>query len=144
MKNLLFASAILLISFSSCSDELDCCTIEGGEQKWELVEMTGSLTASTTTGDDMDWQEYYLLNTNTGTFIKSRTRDELETYVSGTFSINTAEEEHYIELTYTSDNDIIANCTGDLIEVLIIESENTLKGTWDSCDGPGLKYTKTQ
>ena len=144
MKNLIFTCSVLLISFSSCSNELDCCVIEGGEQKWALVEMTGSFTPSVTTGDEMDWQEYYLLNTNTGIFTKSRTRDELETYVSGTFSINTTEEEHYLELTYPSDNELIANCTGDLIEVLIIESDNTLKGTWSHCDGPGLKYQRTE
>tara|TARA_R110001592_G_scaffold5986_4_gene32518 strand:- start:1367 stop:1801 length:435 start_codon:yes stop_codon:yes gene_type:complete len=144
MKNLIFACSILLFSFSSCSEELDCCTFEGGSQKWALVEMTGSFSSSVTTGDDMDWQEYYLLNTNTGTFTKSRTRDGVQTSASGAFIMNTTEEEHSIELTYPSDNELIANCTGDLIEVLIIESDNTLKGTWAHCDGPGLKYQRTE
>lgn len=143
MKNLLFASAILLFSFSSCSDELDCCVLEGNPQKWELVEMTGSFSPSITTGNEMDWQEYYILNTNTGKFTKSRTREGVETSASGTFVFNSTEEEHSIKLTYPSDNELIANCTGDLTEVLIIESENTLKGTWAPCDGPGLKYQRT-
>tara|TARA_R110000796_G_scaffold252596_1_gene388469 strand:- start:121699 stop:122133 length:435 start_codon:yes stop_codon:yes gene_type:complete len=144
MKNIIFAAAIVLIFFSSCSKELDCCIIEGNEQKWELVEMTGSFTPSVSTGNDMDWQEYYLLNTNTGTFTKSRTTNGVQTSASGTFVFNSTEEEHSIKLTYPSDNELIANCTGDLIEVLIIESENTLKGTWAPCDGPGLKYKRTE
>ncbi|WP_323756964.1 hypothetical protein [Roseivirga sp.] len=145
MKNLIFAFLILLISFSSCSEELDCCVIEieESEQKWVLTEMTGSFSSTVFTGNDMDWQEYYLLNTNTGIFIKSRTTDGVETSASGTFIVNATEEEHTIELTYPSDSELIANCTGDLIEVLIIE-ENTLKGTWDPCDGPGLKYNRVQ
>ncbi|KYG82754.1 hypothetical protein AWN68_13260 [Roseivirga echinicomitans] len=92
----------------------------------------------------MDWQEYYIINANTGTFSKFRTRGGVETSASGTFIFNSTEEEHSIKLTYPSDNDIIANCTGDLTEVLIITSDSTLKGTWDYCDGSGLKYQRTE
>ncbi|MGW8122048.1 hypothetical protein ACV07N_05260 [Roseivirga echinicomitans] len=148
MKNLIFASTLLLISFTSCTKAIDCCVTGGALQKWELVEMSNTMfTPTVTTGSDMDWQEHYLFNHNTGTFNKSRTKDELQTFVSGTFKIVTTEaavDEHFFELTYSSDNEIIANCTGDLIEVLIIDSENTLKGTWDHCDGPGLKYKRVQ
>jgi arylsulfatase A-like enzyme len=38
--------------------------------KWTLVSMSGSIPNSETTGATMEWQEFYLFNTN-GTFTKS-------------------------------------------------------------------------
>ena len=48
--------------------------------------MTRNYKGSKTTGDDMAQQEYYLFSP-VGTFVKSRTRDEMATEANGTFEV---------------------------------------------------------
>ena len=48
--------------------------------------MTENYKGSKSTVDDMDWQEYYVFSP-VGTFVKSRTRDEMATEANGTFEV---------------------------------------------------------
>lgn len=111
------------------------------EQRWELVRMTGSFVGSETTGDAMEWQEYYLF-TPDGTFIKSRTRVEEVTQATGVFEVLEFEgdDEHYLELTYETGTELIGSCTAEIKEILIYRSSNRISNTWLACDGPGLDY----
>jgi hypothetical protein len=127
--------------FSSCTKETEEITTTNYDEKWTLVKMSGSLINSVSTGVAMEWQEYYLLK-NDGTFSKSRIRNEVETKVSGTYTIIYYQDKKHLELTYPIDNDIIGNCSGDLKEELYFTSNNTLSSTWSACDGPGLEYLK--
>jgi hypothetical protein len=99
----------------SCSNEddfgLESTEFVFSEQKWELIQMTVNYKGSKITGDDMAWQEYYVLNP-AGTFEKSRTRDEVVTVSNGTFEVVEFENdtEHYLLLTFESGEELVGNC----------------------------------
>ena len=105
--------------------------------------MTGQIPNSETTGIDMEWQEFYLLNSDR-TFIKSRERNGVLTEEPGSFSFEDLSDGKYLVLTYEADNDIIGNCTSDLKEVLMVKSETRMLSTWSACDGPGLEYKRIE
>ena len=70
---------------------------------WKLIQMTGSIANSETTGIEMDWQETYRLNSD-GTFQKSRVADGITTEVSGTYSTVGAIEGLYLEFIFDEVN----------------------------------------
>lgn len=139
------ALTLLLFTIISCSNEddfgLESTQFVFSEQKWELTKMTGSFENSETTGSDMEWQEYYIFSPE-GNFLKSRTVGEVVIEAIGTFEVVEFENdvEHYLELTYDMDYDIIGNCTGDDKEILIYRSSKMISSLWMACDGPGLDY----
>jgi hypothetical protein len=136
-----FAVFIAFLSFlNSCSKDATTVDSTGYYGKWTLVKMSGTLSNSESTGTAMEWQEYYLLNTN-GTFTKSRERNAIKTTISGTYITTDQPDGIYLVLTYPSDSEIIGNCYGNLKEELYIEN-HTLSNTWKNCDGPGLEYKK--
>jgi len=141
MKNLIFIS-LLLCAFLSCTKD-EKFDIEQYPQKWQLIKMTGQIPDSETTGTDMEWQEFYLLNSN-GTFIKSREQNGIFSEESGNFAYEDLSDGTYLLLTYESDNAIIGNCTLDLEEVLKLKSDIRLISTWCACDGPGLEYERIE
>jgi hypothetical protein len=114
-------------------------------QKWQLITMSGQFANSERKGTDMEWQEFYLLNSD-GTFIKSRERNGVSTEVSGTFSFDTVSGIKYLTLTYKTDNSIIGSCTSDLKESLCTEinTTNRMTSSWAACDGPGLEYERVE
>jgi len=139
MKNLIIISLLICTLFSCTkADEFD---IKQYPQKWQLIKMTGQIPNSETTGTNMEWQEFYLLNSDS-TFIKSRERDGILTEEYGSFSFEDLSDGKYLVLTYETDNTIIGNCTSELKEVLVLESNKSLVGTWSACDGPGLEYER--
>lgn len=56
---------LYLIFLASCSSDDDfglaSTQFVFSEQKWELVQMSGSFQNSETTGEEMEWQEYLYL-----------------------------------------------------------------------------------
>lgn len=140
------AFTLALLTMFSCSNEddfgLDSTQFVFSEQKWNLVSMSGSRSNSETTGEAMEWQEYYIF-TPEGTFIKSRTVGDVSIEADGTFEVIEFENdtEHYLELTFAVGNEIIGNCTGDDKELLIYRSSTMISSLWMACDGPGLNYT---
>ncbi|MBG6111970.1 hypothetical protein H4V97_000361 [Flavobacterium sp. CG_23.5] len=140
MKNLIALIAFLTV-FSSCSKEIVVIDNSGYFGKWTLVKMSGSKPNSETTGTAMEWQEFYLLNTN-GTFTKSRAINGVKTTISGIYTTTNHSDGIYFELTYPNDSEIIGSCYGNLKEELYSTATNTLSSTWKNCDGPGLEYKK--
>jgi hypothetical protein len=140
MKHLTILVAFVSI-FNSCSKDAIASDSTGYYGKWTLVKMSGSMANSETTGSAMEWQEFYLFNTN-GTFTKSRERNAIKTTVSGIYTTTNHPDGLYLELVYPNDNEIIGNCYGNLKEELYIAENNTLSSTWKNCDGPGLEYKK--
>ena len=142
MKNLIFISLLICTLFSCTKDnEFD---IEQYPQKWQLIKMTGQIPNSEATGTNMEWQEFYLLNSN-ATFIKSRERDGILTEESGNFLFEEFNDEKYLVLSYETDNSLIGSCySSSLKEELILESHNRLISTWSYCDGPGLEYERNK
>jgi hypothetical protein len=78
-KNLYYEKNHCFITFVttlfSCSSD-DESPFKDYKGKWILTQMTGMTANSQTTGSDMEWQEFYLLNAN-GTFKKSRKKMDL-------------------------------------------------------------------
>jgi hypothetical protein len=140
MKKLIILIAFLTI-FNSCSKDNVAADNTGYYGKWTLIKMSGSMVDSETTGSAMEWQEFYLFNTN-GTFTKSRERNGVKTTISGTYTTTNNPDGIYFELTYPNDSEIIGSCYGNLKEELYVTENNTLLNTWKNCDGPGLEYKK--
>jgi hypothetical protein len=132
----------LICSLSTCTgdDELEP---DQFPQKWQLVKMTGEMVNSESTGDDMDWQEYYILKSD-DTFTKFREREGLLSEASGTFEFANTLEVKYLELSYPRENELIGNCVQEPRERLVLESDDILLGTWSACDGPGLEYKRVK
>ncbi len=108
---------------------------------WKLIQMTGSIPNSETTGTQMEWQETYRLNTD-GTFQKSRDRDGVLTDVSGTYDLFDSSNGRFLEFIFNDESEIIGSCYSNLKEEMFFQSENIFLSTWNACDGPGLKYEK--
>lgn len=144
MKNLAIATIVIFLSvFSSCTkdkeeEELTTTELLG---KWTLIKMTGTIQNSETTGEAMDWHEFYIFSDN-GTFTKIRIRNNTQTTASGTYTTKKIEDVEHLELTYSTESDIIGSCYGNLKEELFFSNNNTLSSTWRNCDGPGLDYQK--
>ncbi|RKD91935.1 hypothetical protein [Mangrovibacterium diazotrophicum] len=146
MKKLL----ILLITISalfSCSDTEDAPQAKLFDsdhypQKWILVEMSGQIPNSVTTGSDMPWQEYYILKSD-GTFLKHRDDSGNSLEGTGTFHFTTDENGELLELNYSESNAIVGTCSSvKQAEELRLDASDKLIGTWSACDGPGLKYER--
>lgn len=143
-KNKMKSTFLIFIAFAlliSCSGTDVIESQPGSQGKWELVKMSGRTLNSETSGTDMEWQEFYLLNDN-GTFTKSRTFASNTSQSTGTYKTNTNGTENYIELTYSSQSDIIGSCYGNLKEELYYDTTDVLVSTWQNCDGPRLEYRK--
>ena len=154
MKNLIVGLVILGIGIvTACSNSEEPGLERAREQqsddvqaaqKWQLVEMSGSIAnVPPSTGSDMNWQEYYLLYPDS-TFTKVRERDGDVREAGGTYAFVTLSDGEYLELSYPSPNDLIGSCTTEPKELLFFQSENKLTGTWQACDGPGLVYEKVE
>ena len=91
----------------------------------------------------MTWQESYVLQAD-GTFKKTRRQSDQTLEASGTYSFQDLSDGKYLVLVYAADNSIIGNCTAELKEVLAVRADDTLAGTWQACDGPGLQYKKVE
>ena len=141
MKNLAII-VIFLSLFSSCTkDKENTPTTPNYLGKWTLIKMSGSMFNSQTTGNAMEWQEFYIFNDN-DSFTKIRIQNSTQTTASGTYTTKKIENIQHLELTYTQQSDIIGNCYGNLKEELYFSDNNTLSSTWKNYDGPGLEYQK--
>ncbi len=125
----------------SCEKNNDANTRTELSGNWKLIQMTGSISDSETTGSEMEWQEYYLLR-NDGTFLKSRDRDGAITEVSGKYRLIDSSNGKSLEFVFNGKSEIIGSCSPNLKEEMSFQSENRFSSTWQSCDGPGLIYEK--
>lgn len=135
MKNLLLLLLVSGVAFS-CNRNEDS---EEYPQKWTLVKTVGQDRALEFTGEDMMWQEYYLLNAG-GTFIKHREKDGTVLEASGSYAFTGTADAKMLELTFDVTHEIIATCDAGKTEYLSLKSDSTLESTWTQCDGPGLEY----
>jgi len=131
MKSIIVTTLICIIIIS-------CSTNEGFPQKWKMVKMAGQLPNSEKVGDEMEWQEFYLLNKD-GSFTKNRDRDGIITEVSGVYTLLEEPNETFYVLTFNTTNDINGSCSQG-VERLSLIDPTTIKGTWNICDGPGTEY----
>ena len=145
MKSIL-STIILGILAISCSKN-DSYDIIVFPQKWKLIKMTGSFPNSETTGDKMEWQEFYIFNKDKS-FIKNRESDGINTEVSGTYELVEDSDftllgETLYELTFNNNNTLIGSCFQGAVEKLRVDP-TSIKNTWEACDGPGLEYERIE
>jgi hypothetical protein len=139
MKKIIVLLFFVTALFSCSSD--DESPFKDYKGKWILTQMTGMTANSQTTGSEMQWQEFYVLDAN-GTFTKSREKDGFVIEITGTYSQINSLTGTVLLFTYSINSDIIGSCSSELKEELNFLSENVLLSTWQQCDGPGLKYEK--
>ncbi|MCE2612341.1 hypothetical protein LVD13_05095 [Flavobacteriaceae bacterium D16] len=139
---------LIVLSLSCTNDNQEINSLEFNAsvlpQKWKLVSMTGNFSGSVEEGEDMEWQETYIL-TSDQTFTKTRETAELTLTGTGTFQFFSENEAVGIVFTFNEDFEIIGNCTGDQIEYLYLDTDQkTLVASWWACDGPGLFYQRIE
>ncbi|HSI71081.1 MAG TPA: hypothetical protein VK941_12675 [Gillisia sp.] len=138
----------LLLSCSTETGKVESPLSVTGE--WVLVEMAGSLVGSTTSGEEMHWQEKYLLKPD-GTFIKTRVTGDEVIKAEGTYITdsnnpdvqNDPQLELTVQFTYSEKNEIIGSCMpASLKEYMFIYRDQKMRSTWNACDGPSLDYER--
>ncbi|RKR15116.1 hypothetical protein CLV91_1198 [Maribacter vaceletii] len=140
MKSLIkYLFFTVLVTSCSNKEEVKEPTLDVNSEKWELVKTTGNFMGSETTGEDMEWQEYYIFNSD-ATFFKSRDWDNAVKEASGKYAKEVLDGQEYLELVYSSGEELIGNCTGDNKEQLFYKKGDVLRGNWGNCDGPILEY----
>ncbi len=139
MKNIL---SIILIVFllTSCSknDEIHTNLLSN---KFVLVAMSSMGPDSERTGDKMDWQEYYVFDSDS-TFLKSRTENNKTIVAEGTYRIKIMVDGEYMILSYPEESEIIGSCEHKPSEMLFIIDHDYLRNSWGTCDGPVLSYKR--
>ncbi len=139
---LLLLSILILSSCSGNSDELEIqdLSVEKFPQKWSLYKMTGSIQGSESTGDDMEYREFYIFNAD-NTFIKSRSTDVDVITSTGSYVLQTNNDGVAFLLKFPEESSLIGNCSGNNEEYLYLDAaKTTMLSSWWSCDGPGLFY----
>lgn len=143
MKIRIASAALLLSLFISCTDD-NGTTADLVQQEisveLNLVKMSGQIRGSETTGEDMSWQETYILGSEMR-FKKIRKTDEGSSTSEGKFDIVMINSDKYLKFIHDADSELVGNCTGDKIELLKYTSSDSVESTWNACDGPGLMYT---
>jgi hypothetical protein len=146
-----------LLSLCACSDD-DAKQKEADDARLSMAGLTETCGVDLTlvsmhsnnladqpviAGNDMEWQETIHLDPN-GDFSKTRTRDGVIRTEGGTFDFVVYGGIDFLELTYTTpQNDLLADCSADGKEAILIVSATEFKGVWAACDGPELRYEKT-
>lgn len=150
MKFAIFFSPLVSLLLS-CSTEMG--KVESPQSvtgEWVLVEMSNSLVGSTTTGEEMHWQEKYLLKPD-GTFLKTRQTEDEVLKAEGTYVIddnsddvkNDPQLELAVQFIFEENNDILGSCMpASLKEYMFIYKDQKMRSTWNACDGPSLVYER--
>ncbi|MCG2460672.1 hypothetical protein K8352_07930 [Flavobacteriaceae bacterium F89] len=141
MKNIL-AATIIVFLWTSCSNDDGIDTVSF-PQKFVLVKMAGRVPDSERTGDDMDWQEYYIFDSDS-TFLKSRNINNETIQAEGTYKTKVMNDDEYMILSYPKESEIIGSCEHRPTEMLFIIDRDHLRNTWGACDGPVLSYNRVK
>lgn len=150
MRSLLFFTLVIL-SLSSCRSDKEPetdsevpFTADVYPQRWEMVEMTGMMPNSRTTGEDMEYEESYFFKRD-NTFVKTRKESGVTTEATGTFQRIVGDDgKEYYQLDYDADSDLIESCIGPRQENLAVDTGRTLRGTAQACDYPGKTYERRE
>ena len=144
MKNL-FVPFLFLVTLVSCQKEdSEEFQIGAYPQTWQLVKSTSSWTNTVLTGTELPYQEKYVFQADS-TFTKTRQKGNQTTEASGTFSVRPYNGRQFNILTYNAANDLIGSCySRSLREDLALIANDTLRNTWEACDGPRLEYKRVK
>ncbi|TGD77174.1 hypothetical protein [Hymenobacter wooponensis] len=144
MKHIL-VPFLALVSLASCQKD-DSAEVQVGAypQTWQLVKSTSSWTNKVWTGAELPYQEKYVFQADS-TFTKTRQKGDQTIEASGTFSVRPYGGKPYTILTYSAASELIGTCySRSLREDLVLTASDTLRNTWEACDGPRLEYKRVQ
>lgn len=143
MKHLIYLFALFLSLFS-CS--IDSSVPDNYEHQgtWELVNNMADAAY-----EEPQLRESYTFRNN-GTFIKSRIEGASEETAEGTYKLvnrpwnGTGEPLLFLDLKFNTGLPLVANCSVEPVEHLLINSKYLLVNTWIACDGSLMEYVKTE
>ncbi|WP_347922433.1 hypothetical protein [Pontimicrobium sp. SW4] len=137
-KNILIVGLLIIAQSCTINDtnELNSKTTES----WELVSINENITTSQTNNHLNIHEQLVLLNDS----LFSRTRQSNSNFwrLNGTYNYMIVNGTKYIVFQYNEKSSIIGNCSKNLNEVFVFESENRISNTWYECGGPKLIYHK--
>lgn len=146
MKYVIFLCSLSL-SLYSCSVETSVPDNYEHRGTWELVRTRSNMA-------DADYKEPEVRESytfrNNGTFVKSRFGGASKETAEGTYKLvnrpwnGAGEPLLFLDLIFGAGNPLVANCTVEPVEHLIITSEYLLVNTWIACDGFLMEYEKTE
>lgn len=123
---------------NALEEEQGLFKLQNAPQKWELISITSSWTNETTTVDDLDWNEFYILRPDS-TFLKSRETDGNTIEATGTFTNVDSSDRPYLELLFETGGELRASCSQGK-ELLSYKRNTLINGSWVACDGPRMVY----
>lgn len=141
MKKIIAFISLVTIAYSctvNSMDDLQNRTIEN----WQLVSITDNATTSQTTNELNIEERLTLLNDSL--FTRTRQADANSWVLEGTYSLMNVDNNKYLVLHYNTESNIIGNCSNNLNEVFIFNSDNEISNTWYQCGGPKLQYRKSE
>ncbi len=142
MKHIL--GIVLLLLLYSCSDTDDVKEFsEGLPQTWRLAGLNAGLSGEYFEADDLPFQETIQL-ANDSTFVRTRIQDTATLEATGVFEIRLRDDQEYLVLWNTEQNELISNCTRTLEEWFLFTSNITISGGGLPCDRPGLDYRRME
>lgn len=111
-------------------------------ENWQLVSIVENGT-NTQTINNSNIEEQLTLQ-NDSLFTRTRQVDNNLWVLKGTYSTMNASNNKYLVLHYYKESSIIGNCSNNLNEVFVFNSENEISNTWYECGGPKLQYIKSE
>lgn len=143
MKIMYFFLLSAMILICACSQNLEDETLLADQfpQTWELIKMTGSLQTFQLIGEDMNWQEQYIFNSD-GTFLKTRFINDDTLSIFGSYIFTKEYGEQSFLLHYEEKSDLIGSCSPQEEYLYFDYNKDNLLSNWWACDGPGLFYKR--
>ena len=136
MKKALLLTLISISLLACTSDD-----IEGLHNTWKLYSITENDSPLNQNTDDII-DDRIITISNDSIFKRVILTDYGQKQIEGTYSIINFRNNKYLILEYYSPNSIIGNCSNNLNEVYLYNSENQMTNIWHECGGPILEYRK--
>ncbi|WP_273275769.1 hypothetical protein [Maribacter polysiphoniae] len=140
-----FVLIFLLVTVSACNENDTGQQFDSDvfPQRWTLVRMSVGMSTNFVEGDEMKWQETFVLREN-GTFTKTRDTKGDVISASGTFLFSNDAGDKFLFLEFEEESPIIENCPGETLETYNLLSSASLSGGAVSCDGSALLYERVE
>lgn len=139
---------VLCLSLQACSVDSSVADDYDHQGTWNLAR-TKSNMVDADYNEQPEYRESYTFRNN-GTFIKTRTLDDSKETAEGTYKIvkrpwnGAGEPLLSLELKFGNESPLLANCSQEPVEHLIITSQYLLINTWIMCDGFHMEYEKAE
>lgn len=138
----------LCLSLPSCSVDSSVPDDYEHQGKWVLRSVQNNMV-NASKSEHLSYRETYIFQHN-GTFVKIRQQENSEEKAQGRYKLvqrpwnGVGEPLLFLDLNFETYSPIIANCTREPVEHLLITSEYILVNSWIACDGLTMEYEKIE